>query len=258
LCDHAGIVVFLLVRQSTILLENGIMGTSISRRIFLKLSYLVVSLAGTLAGTIGCGKRAAPVNCKKPVSSGKLVHLPDTVGPVLFGMPLVLCGATVNGKPNFNTLGNFGLLSLGQPRPVVYVSSRKNHYTNIGIREHKEFSVCFPNAAIMTQTDYCGVYSGHNIDKSGVFNVQYGSLAHAPLIQDCNICFACKTVRQIEVNDMEVFVGEIVEKFANPEFVDNGKVDQERIKPMTFGPGNTYRIGDSIIGNPWMEYKQYS
>jgi flavin reductase (DIM6/NTAB) family NADH-FMN oxidoreductase RutF len=187
-----------------------------------------------------------------------LIRLGDEISPVLFGSPIVLCGAVVHGKPNFNTLCDFGVISLSKPNPVVYVSSNAKNFTNIGIIQNKEFSVCFPGAAILNETDFCGVFSGHKTDKSSVFSVQYGMLKNAPLIRECNFCYACRVTNQTKVDTMDVFFGEIIERYADSAYVLDGNPDLDKIKSLAFGPGNSYRVVDTIIGNAWSEYEKLS
>jgi flavin reductase (DIM6/NTAB) family NADH-FMN oxidoreductase RutF len=206
----------------------------------------------------GCNKRVEPANDEKRMSGsvGDLVRLPDNAGSVLFGAPVILCGSVVKGKPNFNVLANFGIVSIIKSRPVVFISTREDHYTNIGIRENKEFSVCFPNEAILAKTDYCGVYSGHKTDKSDIFQVQYGSLKGAPLVKECTICFACQVIQQTKINGMEVFYGEIIEEFGNSACLAFGKPHPDKIKSIAFGPGYAYRAIGESIGTPWAQYRQ--
>jgi flavin reductase (DIM6/NTAB) family NADH-FMN oxidoreductase RutF len=229
--------------------------SSISRRLFLKLSCFTAALALPFTG---CKKHVQPVVSKIATPEGDLIRLGDNVGPILFGNPIILCGSVVKGKPNFNVLGNFGIVSVKKPRPVVFISTNEEHYTNIGIRENKEFSVCFPTENTLAKTDYCGVFSGHKVDKSGIFQVQYGSLKGAPLIKECNICFACQVTQQTKINGMDVFYGEIIEKFGNSACLAFEKPDPEKIKPVTFGPGNAYRAVGESIGTPWAEYRKMS
>ena len=61
----------------------------------------------------------------------------------IYPLPAILLGSSVNGKPNFTTLGNCGIVSISPC--TVYVSSQKNHYTNIGINETGVFSINIPS-----------------------------------------------------------------------------------------------------------------
>lgn len=50
--------------------------------------------------------------------------------------------------------------------PVIYISSHKSHYTNIGISENGYFSVNIPSVDLVKKIDYCGLVSGHKTNKS--------------------------------------------------------------------------------------------
>ena len=99
------------------------------------------------------------------------------LGPkaVLYPMPTVIVGANVGGKPNFMTIAYCGIMS-GTP-PVIYVSvyGRKRK-TSIGIEENSTFSVNVPSTDMVAITDYVGIYSGHSMDKSALFDTFYGQL----------------------------------------------------------------------------------
>ncbi|MFX0121473.1 MAG: flavin reductase family protein, partial [Candidatus Hodarchaeota archaeon] len=79
--------------------------------------------------------------------------------PLIYPIPIILAGALVNNKPNFETLGDVGII--GIKPPIVYISSGQDHYTNLGILEHETFSINFPSTTLLTVTDYCGTVSGH-------------------------------------------------------------------------------------------------
>ena len=184
-----------------------------------------------------------------------LIPLSDNINPLLFGSPLVLCGSIVNGKPNFNTLKNFGILNNGKT-PVIYISSDARHYTNIGINENKEFSIGIPDVSIMEKLDYCGKVSGHDTDKSTVFQVKYGELSFAPIITECIVSFSCRVNNHRKIDSMDVFFGDIIERYAFASIVEDGITDRFKIKSISLGPGNSYRVIEQKIGNPWSEYKK--
>ena len=88
---------------------------------------------------------------------------------VPFSVSICITGSIINGKINYATYGCFRLLS---PRPTmyVYIGSVEPHYTNIGIKENRYFSINIPSVEQMKKTDYVGLVSGHDTDKSTVFN----------------------------------------------------------------------------------------
>ncbi len=107
------------------------------------------------------------------------VQLPNQ--PPAAPMPVVIAGALVKGKENYLAIGAYGVMSM-QP-PLVYISSMKAHFTNAGIKETGYFSINVPSAGLVKETDYCGLVSGRDTDKSRVFSAFYGKEKHAPLIR---------------------------------------------------------------------------
>ena len=70
--------------------------------------------------------------------------------PYVYPIPITLVGANVDGKPNFETIGDTGLMGINPP--LVFVSSHRDHYTNIGIKDNKTFSVNFPSPTRLTSS----------------------------------------------------------------------------------------------------------
>jgi flavin reductase (DIM6/NTAB) family NADH-FMN oxidoreductase RutF len=95
-------------------------------------------------------------------------------------MPVVLVGTQVNGKANFMTVGWCSRAN-GNP-PMFLCGIGNSHHTPKGIAETETFSVNIPSSALVEKTDYCGLVSGAAVDKSGVFDVFYGTLRTAPMI----------------------------------------------------------------------------
>jgi flavin reductase (DIM6/NTAB) family NADH-FMN oxidoreductase RutF len=166
--------------------------------------------------------------------------------PYMYPKPAVLVGALVKGKPNFNTIANCGIV--GWAPPMVFISSYKGHYTNIGIRKNKTFSVNVPSADMAKITDYCGIYSGRKVDKSEIFEVFYGDLVTAPMIQECPVNLECKLVRTIRFDEEEIFLGEIVVIYADEKCMTKNKLDIKKINPLIYSTSDKkyFRIGKEI------------
>ncbi len=168
----------------------------------------------------------------------------------IYPMPVVLAGAVVDGKENFLAIGWIARVNY-QP-PMVAMSLSKRHYTNTGIREHKEFSVNFPGLDLLEKTDYCGLVSGREKDKSRVFTLFHGSLKHAPMIQECPLTFACTLVNVVELPSNDLFVGEIAEAYAEEGCLTNGTLDIVKMAPLTLTmPDNIYWKIGAQAGTAW-------
>jgi flavin reductase (DIM6/NTAB) family NADH-FMN oxidoreductase RutF len=99
-----------------------------------------------------------------------------------------LVGAKVAGKPNFEALAWFNFVG----SRLIGLSSDKSHFTNRGIRENGSFSVNIPSSKMAAVTDFCGLNSGSEVDKSEVFDVFYGELKTALMISECPVNIECK------------------------------------------------------------------
>lgn len=176
--------------------------------------------------------------------------------PLVYPIPAILAGALVDGKPNYVTLGNCGIMSV-EP-PVIYISSHKSHYTNKGIAENKVFSVNIPSAELVKKVDYCGLISGKREDKSKVFESFYGENDKIPMISECPVTLACKVIQTFDVYDMNVFVGEIIETYIGQEYVTDGFPDTNKINPLIYCMDNLYWDIGKIVGKGFNEGRSFS
>ena len=168
----------------------------------------------------------------------------------LYPMPVVLAGAEVGGTANFLAIGWISRVN-HQP-PMVAMSLSKRHHTNRGIREHREFSVNLPGVTLLEKTDYCGLVSGQDRDKSRLFTLFYGELKHAPMIQECPLVFACRLVNIVELPSNDLFIGEVVETYAAEDCLTGGAPDVAKMAPFTLTmPDNTYWKIGSQAGKAW-------
>jgi flavin reductase (DIM6/NTAB) family NADH-FMN oxidoreductase RutF len=170
--------------------------------------------------------------------------------PYIYPIPITLVGARVAGKPNFTTIGDVGLIGINPP--VVSISSHIKHYTNQGILEHCTFSINFPTSEMLAETDYCGIISGRDTDKAALFDVFYGELENAPLITACPVSLACRVIKEFCIQHRQVFVGEVVQTYANADLVQEIEGRKQiaslvQLDPIIYALDNRYyRIGEAI------------
>jgi len=180
------------------------------------------------------------------------------LGPTIpaYPMPVSLVGAHVNGKPNFLAIAWFTMVSYKPPR--IAVALGKGHYTNPGIKANKAFSVCLPSEDMVEVTDYCGIVSGKKTDKSDIFDLFYGELKTAPMIEGCPLNVACKLVDIVESGLNDIFIGEIVGTYTEERFLTDGKPDLKKMKPLILSQSDTsyWRLGEPVAG-AWSIGKKY-
>ena len=179
---------------------------------------------------------------------------------LVYPIPIALAGALVEGSPNFETLGDVGIMGLSPP--LVFISSGNNHYTNKGILQNGTYSLNFPNTQLLSKTDYCGTVSGAEVDKSKIFSVFYGELETAPMIRECPVNLECKVIKEFSIQHRQIFIGEVIECYVNKELtVKNGKkqriADMRKLDPIIYALDNCYyKIGE-IIGVGYEESKNF-
>jgi flavin reductase (DIM6/NTAB) family NADH-FMN oxidoreductase RutF len=158
-------------------------------------------------------------------------------------LPVCLVGANVEGKPNFQAIAWFNILDYDPY--LIGVSSERSHYTNKGIKENKTFSVNIPTSNMASVTDYCGLHSGAEVDKSKIFDVFYGELHTAPMISEMPINVECKLVQTIESHHADFFIGEIVGVFVEEKHLVNDKPDLNSIDPLLYedSSGSYWSLG---------------
>jgi flavin reductase (DIM6/NTAB) family NADH-FMN oxidoreductase RutF len=167
--------------------------------------------------------------------------------PFLYPMPTVIVGALVNGKPNFNTIAYVGI---AQSRPpMICVSMDKGRFTHQGITQTGTFSVNIPSDRMVGITDFIGIYSGRNKDKTSLFSVFYGELKTAPMIEECPVNLECEVIETMDFGGKnDLFVGKIVESYAEKKYCTEGYPDIQKIRPFVFTrqDHNYWKVGEHL------------
>ncbi len=154
-------------------------------------------------------------------------------GSFLFPMPVVLVGADVKGKANFLTIAYVGIVN--HTPPMIEVALRKNRFTSEGIKQNGTFSVNAASAAMVEATDYCGIYSGAKVDKSQLFEVFYGELGTAPMIEESPFNLECRLAQVLDLGGShEVFIGQIMESYSSEDYLSDGRPDMDKIQPIVY------------------------
>jgi len=177
---------------------------------------------------------------------GKVAIGPQTS---IYPKPLLLVGTNVNDKPNFMAVA-WGGIANGEP-PMISVGIRHGRYTMRGIRQNLTFSVNIPHSGLVKEADYCGIFSGATVDKAKVcgFEVFYGKLKNAPLIEQCPVNLECKVVHILDLGSHALVIGRIEETHVSESCLTDGKPDISKIQPAIYSsdPTHHYRfLGETI------------
>ncbi len=177
-------------------------------------------------------------------------------GPFVLPMPTVLVGATVNGAPNFMTVAFAGLANY-EP-VIVAISVSPDHHTTAGIRANGTFSLNLPGPDLVEATDWCGIHSGKQVDKSKVFKTFAGELENAPMIEACRLTAECRLVKTVELQPDMVFFGEVVSAHVDESALADGAPDWPRIAPLIFTfPDKGYWTLGKRVAEAWNAGKNF-
>jgi flavin reductase (DIM6/NTAB) family NADH-FMN oxidoreductase RutF len=167
-----------------------------------------------------------------------------------YPMPVVLVGTEVEGKANFMAVAWVSRVNY-QP-PMMGFASGKPHYSNQGFIKNKTFSVNIPSESLVKETDYCGIVSGKQKDKSGLFEIFKGELGGAPMIKQCPLCMECRLVQTVDLGAEYFFIGEIAAAYCEETCLTEGKPDMRKIKPFSLSmPDNQYWSVGKPIAKAW-------
>jgi flavin reductase (DIM6/NTAB) family NADH-FMN oxidoreductase RutF len=163
-----------------------------------------------------------------------------------FPKPIVLVGSVVEGRPNFFTVAWFNRMSR---KPNIWgVCVGKTKHTLQGIQENKTFSVNFPSADLVMKTDYCGIRSGKDVDKSTIFEIFYGEEETAPMIRECPVTAECTLTQLIDMSTHYLLLGEVKHLYSEEKFMTDGVLDQKKLNLLVFtNPARQYwTLGDVV------------
>jgi len=167
----------------------------------------------------------------------------------IYPMPALLVGVDVGGKANFMTVA-WGGIANSEP-PMITVAIRHSRYSLKGIRENQAFSVNIPSTDQVAEADYCGMTSGAKVDKVAAcqFQVFYGAVAGAPLIEQCPVNLECRVEHILNLGTHALVVGRIEETHASQDCLTDGKLDAAKIKPLVFTitPSTHYQALGEVI-----------
>ena len=148
----------------------------------------------------------------------------------LYPLVTAIVGATVDGTPDFATIAHVGIAHL----KGITLGMGNVHLTNKGILENKTFSVNLPSEDMVAVADHIGMVSGTQEDKSGLFDLFYGELDTAPMIEQCKVTMEVKLIDHVKLPTHDLFVGEVVGTYADVDVLTNGVVDIAKLRPLLF------------------------
>lgn len=175
----------------------------------------------------------------------------------LYPNPIVLVGVNVNDKPNYLNVSYCGIVN--RIPAMISISLNRLHYSCDGIKQNKTFSINIPSESMLKVTDYCGIVSGKEVDKSKFFKTFYGELKNAPMIDECPINVECEVINELDLGGTNItIIGKVVQTYTEEKYLTNGIPDLKKIDPILLSiyEFNYYNVGEKI-GKAWDIGKNY-
>jgi flavin reductase (DIM6/NTAB) family NADH-FMN oxidoreductase RutF len=169
--------------------------------------------------------------------------------PFLLPMPMVIVGTCIVERPNFMAVGWASRVNV---KPAIMSVAIGRHATAEAIVETGEYSINIPSVDLIRQADLVGMFSGAEFDKSGLFEVFYGSLAKAPMIRECPVTIECRVIQTVALPMDRLFIGEVRGVWSEDRYLSGGIPDIEKVRPFCLTmPDNRYWSLGPAVGSAW-------
>lgn len=141
---------------------------------------------------------------------------------------LITCGDI---KKKSNIIAVSFCMPVSKKPPQIACAVGTNTYSYTLIKNTKEFIVNVPQKELKEKIYYCGYHSGYQVDKFNETRLtpKQARKVKAPIIDQCVAHMECKVRQQIKIEDKNLFVGEVLEAYAD-ESIIKGKRSVEYAK----------------------------
>lgn len=168
-------------------------------------------------------------------------------GNFVYPIPAVLVSVGTMEKSNLITVAWTGTINTNPA--MLYISVRKERYSYDIIKNQKEFVVNLTTEELAYATDFCGVRSGHDIDKFEVLKLtkQKAKFVKCPMVEESPISIECKVVSENDLGSHTMFIAEVKAINADEKYIDkNGSFDISKCKLIAYSNGGYYALGKKI------------
>ena len=168
-------------------------------------------------------------------SAYRLLHPMHTV--------IVSCIGNAN-KPNATTLA--WAMPVSMKPPLLAVSIAPTRHTHTLIEESGEFIVNIPTLETLQATYACGSLTGRSFDKFKKTNLtpMPAKKVKAPAIRECIAHLECEVDGQFTAGDHTIFVGKIVEAYADLDVFSDAGYDLKKARTLYNVGGNNFALLD--------------
>ena len=174
------------------------------------------------------------------------------VKPMVYPMPVFIIGTyDENGVPNAMNAAWGGISEENE----ISICISEDHKTTKNLLLKGAFTVSMATADYVKQCDYVGIESGNKVEnkleRCGLHTVK-SEFVDAPIILELPMAVECR-LKSYDPESCRL-VGEIVNVSCDESALTDGKIDPDKLKPITYDSANhTYRIVGEIVGKAFFD-----
>ena len=174
------------------------------------------------------------------------------VKPMVYPMPVFILGTYGEGDvPNAMNAAWGGITEENE----ITVCVSADHKTTENFSRRGAFTVSMATADFVAECDYVCIESGNKVedklDRCGFHTVK-SEFVDAPIILELPMAIEC-LVKSYDPESCRL-VGEIVNVSCDEEYLTEGKIDPDKLKPITYDSANhTYRVIGEIVGKAFSD-----
>ena len=168
-------------------------------------------------------------------------------GTLLAPVPPVMVSCGDMESSNIITVAWTGIINSEPPK--TYISVRPSRHSYNIIKERGEFVINLTPSRLVRSADWCGVYSGKNVDKFAKCKLtkEQANEVLAPVIAECPVALECKVTDIVPLGTHDMFVADIVAVDVAEELIDEkGKLHLEKEGLTAYAHGDYFALGKKI------------
>lgn len=174
------------------------------------------------------------------------------VKPMVYPMPVFIIGTyDENGVANAMNAAWGGISEENE----ISICISADHKTTYNLLKMGAFTVSMATAQLVKECDYVGIVSGNDVpdklERCGLHTVK-SELVDAPIILELPMSVECR-LKSYDPESCRL-VGEIVNVSCDEDYLTDGKIDPDKLSPITYDPANhTYRVVGDIVGKAFSD-----
>lgn len=177
------------------------------------------------------------------------------VKPLIYPQPVLIIGTyDKNGIANAMNAAWGGISEENE----ISICISAEHKTTKNILLNGAFTVSMATADTVAPCDYVGIVSGNDVPNKleiAGFHTEKSQFVNAPIICELPMAVECKLKSYDE--DSCRLVGEIVNVCAEESILTNGKIDPDKLRPITYdGMNHVYYVLGERVGDAFSEGKK--